>query len=429
MLLCVLRTHISAYRRVRWSSSVTALGKSYEIDGKSNIRESILSFLGRNVYLVPNHPISILNSLVRAHFGHTYTVIPPESPVVTPAKNFDSLSFPQDHPGRQVSDSYYINKTWMLRTHTSAHEVDIFSEGHKRWLFTADVYRRDEIDASHHPVFHQMEGACLWSTSEMRSLEEENARLDKELSRQDIIIEDLSTIGHSNPLQTAHDAHHAHLVAANLKHSLNGLMLKLFKGDGDEPLKVRWIDAHFPFTSPSFEVEVFYHGKWLEILGCGVVAQSTLNKASIKNELGWAFGLGLERIAMVLFQIPDIRLFWTNDERFLAQFQPGYITKFKPYSKYPPIDHDISFWLPLTPKEEKALHENDLCDTVRDVAGDLVEDVKLVDDFVHPKTGRRSQCYRIHYRSMNRTLTQQEVNTTTAEIKGRLEDMFGVEIR
>jgi phenylalanyl-tRNA synthetase alpha chain len=81
---------------------------------------------------------------------------------------------------------------------------------------------------------------------------------------------------------------------------------------------------------------------------------------------------------MVLFQIPDIRLFWTTDDRFLAQFRTGSITTFKPYSKYPRIVHDISFWLPLTPKEGRELHENDFCDTVRDVAGDLVENVKRV---------------------------------------------------
>lgn len=81
---------------------------------------------------------------------------------------------------------------------------------------------------------------------------------------------------------------------------------------------------------------------------------------------------------MILFQIPDIRLFWTTDQRFLLQFQPGLVTNFKPYSKYPPITHDISIWLPITQGGKPPFHENDFCDTVRDVAGDLVEDVKLV---------------------------------------------------
>ena len=269
--------------QIRLTSTVTMLGKTFPQDSHTNVTTSIMSYANRNIFLMPKHPIAILNSLIHSHFG-TYTVIPPISPVVTRAQNFDSLSFPQDHPGRERSNSYYINQEWMLRTHTSAHEVDTFSQGMKRWLLTADVYRRDEIDSSHFPVFHQMEGARLFSTSsDMEALEAENQRLEKELSRQDIVIEDLSSLGPTNPVQSSHEAYHAQLVSANLKLSLNGLMLKLFKGNDDEPLKVRWIDAYFPFTSPSYEVEVFFRGKWLEILGSGVVLQSTLDKAGMSN--------------------------------------------------------------------------------------------------------------------------------------------------
>lgn len=93
----------------------------------------------------------------------------------------------------------------------------------------------------------------------------------------------------------------------------------------------------------------------------------------MSNSISWAFGLGLERIAMILFGIPDIRLFWSEDERFLSQFKTGQITTFKPYSKFPPCYKDVSFWVP-----ERGLHDNDFCDLVRDQVGDLVEDVKMV---------------------------------------------------
>ena len=99
----------------------------------------------------------------------------------------------------------------------------------------------------------------------------------------------------------------------------------------------------------------------------------TLEQANIENKLGWAFGLGLDRIAMVLFSVPDIRLLWTQDSRFLSQFTPGRVSAFRPYSRYPPCIKDVSFWA-----GEKPFHENDLCDLVRDVAGDSVEDVTLV---------------------------------------------------
>lgn len=283
----------------------------------------------------------------------------------------------------------------MLRTHTSAHEIETFSKGLDKWLLTADVYRRDEIDASHHPVFHQVEGARTFAVDAvtMADLKAENDVLAAKLASHNILIEDNTTISATNPVQTTHDPEHATLVATSLKLHLNSLIYTLFSGASskDEPLRVRWIEAYFPFTTPSYEVEVFFQGKWLEILGCGVVQQRTLNASGrlqsytvhlriltllqgIQNRISWAFGLGLERIAMVLFSIPDIRLFWSTDQRFLSQFKSGQISTFKPYSRFPPCYKDVSFWT----SKHQPFHENDFCDVVRDVAGDLVEDVKMV---------------------------------------------------
>lgn len=273
--------------RPRYSSSaipdshVKILGQAYPRDATTNITSAIIDKLERRLHLNESHPIGILRSLIERHYP-SFTHLSDVSPVVTPAKNFDDLSFPADHPGRSVTDSYYINKDLMLRTHTSAHEVETFAKGERNWLFTADVYRRDEIDASHYPVFHQMEGARIFhaDANSMQELAEENASLVEYLKSNNIVIEDIPHISASNPVQPTHDPRHAELVAHNLKLSLNSLILTLFGGRKDEPLRVRWIEAYFPFTSPSFEVEVFFNGKWLEILGCGVVLQSTLDRAS-----------------------------------------------------------------------------------------------------------------------------------------------------
>ena len=100
--------------------------------------------------------------------------------------------------------------------------------------------------------------------------------------------------------------------------TLEGLAQKMFSD-----CEMRWIDAYFPFTEPSLELEVHYKGEWLEILGSGVIHKDVMRNAGRdpEKEIGWAFGLGLDRWAMRLFNIPDIRLFWTDDKRFISQFE------------------------------------------------------------------------------------------------------------
>ena len=145
---------------------------------------------------------------------------------------------------------------------------------------------------------------------------------------------------------------------------------------------------------------------------------------------------------MLLFEIPDIRLFWSKDERFLGQFRGvsqdlSKIKRFVPFSKHPACYKDVSFWLGSTSSSAggglKAnavdFHENDIMEIVREVAGDSVEDVRIVDKFTHPKTGRKSMCYRINYRSLERTLTNEEANDFHAKVKEKLVKEMGVEIR
>lgn len=333
-------------------------------------------------------------------------------------QNFDSLGFPSDHPGRSRTDTYYINRDTVLRTHTSAHQADLFRlDPSPGFLISADVYRRDAIDRSHYPVFHQMEGARTFDRRDAPDVARAvNADLAS-LPVHNLVIEDPNPPFHStrNPLQTPdHTAEEATALVSHLKHSLELVVAAIFSSSQTSsagPLKVRWIEATFPFTSPSYEMEVFFNGEWLEILGCGIVKQSLPNNAGQPSKLGWAFGLGLERIAMILFGIPDIRLFWSEDPRFLDQFKDGQIGRFKEFSKHPACYKDISFWLPRDSEGRQApFHENDMHSLVRDVAGDAVEDVTLTDRFTDKKTGRESVCFRVNYRMLSRTMTNEEAN-------------------
>lgn len=346
-----------------------------------------------------------------------------------------------------------------MRTHTSAHQADVFraneSEG---FLISADVYRRDAIDRSHYPIFHQMEGARVWDRSKVpngdiaAAVWQDIEALPKHMMK----VEDPNPPFHPerNPLQESqHTAEESEAIAAHLKCSLELVVADIFSRAKaaaiasnpdvvDEPLRVRWIEAYFPFTSPSWELEIFWQGDWLEVLGCGVVQQEIMVKAGVPSQLGWAFGMGLERIAMLLFEIPDIRLFWSKDSRFLSQFEglsenlKG-LKRFVPFSKYPACYKDVAFWLRSTSSSaggglranSQDFHENDVMEIVRDIGGDLVEDVAKVDEFTHPKTGRKSLCYRINYRSLERTLTNEEINGLNGRVRGALAEKLGVELR
>lgn len=234
---------------------------------------------------------------------------------------------------------------------SSAHQAELLREGHTHILVTGDVYRRDSIDSTHYPVFHQMEGVRVFTPA------------DWEESGTDATL----------------------YAAEDLKRCLEGLARHLFGG-----VEMRWIDTYFPFTNPSFELEIYF--------------QEILKRSGRNDNVAWAFGLGLERLAMVLFDIPDIRLFWSTDERFTSQFSKGQLgVKFKPYSKYSPCYKDMSFWI------SDSFTENNLCEVIRGSAGDLIEEVTLIDNFTNKK-GMTSHCYRIVYRSMERSLTDEEIN-------------------
>ncbi|KAL9555476.1 hypothetical protein MBANPS3_002323 [Mucor bainieri] len=395
-------------------------GQVLSRDEWTNISPTVLSKVNRKLHLQPQNPISIIRELIESNFKG-FKTFNDLSPVVTTKQNFDELYIPKDHPSRTKSDNYYFNKDHVLRAHTSAHQLQGLASGENKFLISGDVYRRDEIDSSHYPVFHQIEG-FFYLDNDLDTLAAELKRLQATTETPNIEVVDDTIIKPENPYQDCHSPEAVDLISAHLKHSINAMIRNMFADEKD--LKVRWIDAYFPFTSPSWEVEILYKGEWLEVLGTGVVNQKIMNQAGLDNKIGWAFGMGLERLAMVLFGIPDIRLFWSEDKRFVDQFTPGKINKFVPFSKYPPCIKDISFWLP-----EGEWHENDFCEIVRGAAGDIVESMELIDDFKHPKTNKRSLCYRINYRSMDRSVTNDEINEIQEKVRSVVQDEFKVELR
>ena len=232
------------------------------------------------------HPNTIaLEELQRIFVGMGYEVV--EGPEVEyDYYNFEALNIPANHPAKDEQDTFYINDKIVLRTQTSPVQVRVMEKGKLpiRMIAPGRVFRSDEVDATHSPSFHQVEGLVI----------------DK------------------------------NITFADLKGTLAQFAKELF----GENTKVKFRPHHFPFTEPSAEMDVTCFkcgGKgcrmckdsgWIEILGCGMVHPNVLKMSKIDPEeyTGFAFGIGLERIALLKYEIDDMRLLYENDIRFLKQF-------------------------------------------------------------------------------------------------------------
>lgn len=241
---------------------------------------------GRRLPAGKLHPLTAVQKEICSIFtSFGFNVV--EGPdVETDYYNFLGLNFPMDHPARDAHDTFYLNKDLLLRTHTTPTQVHVLESSTPPFKVVAPgrVYRHEAIDATHHHIFHQVDGFLV----------------DK-------------------------DVHFGHL-----KGILDAWVKKFF----GPKIKTRFRPSFFPFTEPSAEVDiscVFCQGKgcrickqsgWVEIMGCGMIDPAVFEKCKIDPEKwsGFAFGMGVERVAMFKYDIDDIRLFYQNDLRFLKQF-------------------------------------------------------------------------------------------------------------
>ncbi len=320
--------------------------------------------------------------------------------IVSAEVSFDLFNFPRDHPNRSRSDTYYVDDENILRTHTTVmwyywlNEPEVKNKIEKGKgigaLSYGKVYRKDEIDRHHMNVFHQMDGWYL-------------CRKEERI----ITSEDLKNI-----------------------------LIEIAKAVFGKNVKYRFNEDQFPYTDPSLEMEIEKpsfakasagkNERWIEILGSGVVRGSVLKNLNVDPNVynGWAFGFGLERLAIASMDLPDIRLLWSGDERVKKQLRLG--NKFKEVSKFPQITRDISFVV------DKNFVPNNYFDLIRDIGGNLVEEVKLLDKYENrEKFGpdKVSYTYRIVYRSNERTLETSEIDPIQKKIYRETRKQFGATLR
>ena len=312
-------------------------------------------------------------------------------PEIVPADaSFDLFNFPADHPARSKSDTYYVDEKNILRTHTTVMWYYYFQQEEVRAkiaenkplgvLSYGKVYRKDEIDRNHMNIFHQMDGLYLHPTSE-RTITQDD---------------------------------------------LKEVLANVVKAAFDPDIKYRFNDDTFPYTHSSLEMEVDKDGQWVEVLGAGLVNPEVLKRLDVDPEQynGWAFGFGLERLAIIGMELPDIRLLWSEDPRVVKQLKLG--QKYVEVSKYPPVIRDISFIV------KNDFLPNDYFDLIRDIGGDLVEEVQLMDKYENAEKfgpDRVSYTYRILYRSPERTLEAAEVEPLQDEVYKQTAEIYNAELR
>jgi phenylalanyl-tRNA synthetase alpha chain len=311
--------------------------------------------------------------------------------IVTVEENFDILNTPKDHPSRRESDTYYLDEFHILRTHTTAMwpfylrdpEVlkQLEKDGHVELLSAGIVFRKDEIDRKHFPAFHQIDGLLICKKA-----------------KKVITLDDLKE------------------VEVEMTKSIFG-----------ENVEYRFLVDSFPFTDPSVQIEIKFNGGWMEVVGSGLVHAQVLKNLGLDPEIynGWAFGFGIERLAMVKMKIPDIRILWSRNSRITSQFK-DINSKYKEVSKYPATFRDISFII------DKNINLNNYYEIVRDFADDLIEEVKLLDEYEdEDKFGKdkKSYTFRIVYRSFERTLTNEEINKIQEKIRQKTEQDLNAVLR
>lgn len=246
-----------------------------------------VSLPGRHAEMGGLHPITITLNRIQSLFAKNGFEVALGPEIEDDFHNFTALNIPQHHPARAMHDTFYFDKNTVLRTHTSPVQIRTLEKQKPplRIIAPGRVYRCDS-DITHTPMFHQVEGLIV----------------DK----------------HANFAQ------------------LKGLLIDFLRAYFEqEDLKVRFRPSYFPFTEPSAEADiecVICHGAgcrvckktgWLEVLGCGVVHPNVLSSVNIDSEVytGLAFGIGIERLAMLRYGVDDLRLFFENDSRFLRQFR------------------------------------------------------------------------------------------------------------
>lgn len=368
---------------------------------------------------IKNHPVElIVNKVVNAESFNEFDIVRiPE--IVSEYETFDLFDFSEDHVARRSSDSYFVNKSerkdesLLLRPHTSVMwyyyllkwvgKEKLEKEKEVKALSWGKVYRVDDLDKTHHECFHQIDWLRLVSK-------------DKEIVSQETI---------------------------------EIVLVQLIKAIFWEDVQYRINPENYPYTYNSLEIEVMYWWKWLEVVWAGIVNPIVLKNLWLDPEqYNWrAFGFWIERLAMIMKKVPDIRLFWSNDKRITSQWK-NLETQYNEVSNMPATYRDISMIVPkgkfipsekemewgkiskIKIQDESSLFE--IASLARDISPELIEEIKIVDVFENDnKLGKdnKSVSIKISFRAIDRTLTNEEINSIYFAIREKIANILWYQLR
>lgn len=247
--------------------------KSAELNARLSAEKIDVTLDGRGQSTGSLHPVTLVRQRVLDLFKQMGFTVASGPEIEDDYHNFEALNFVEHHPAKESQDTFYFADGKLLRTHTSPVQIRVMKKEKPpiRVITPGRVYRRDS-DLTHTPMFHQLEG---------------------------LVIDE-------------------HCTFANLKGLLQNFLNQFFESD----IPLRFRPGYFPFTEPSAEVDIGWGDRWLEVLGCGMVHPNVLKNVGIDPEKysGFAFGIGLDRLAMLRYGINDLRQMFENDVRFLEQF-------------------------------------------------------------------------------------------------------------
>ena len=243
-------------------------------ENDKDIKATDVTLPGKNISLGSRHPIAItINDIMDILGSYGFTSVEGLE-IEDEFHNFEALNISDNHPARDMHDTFYVSDNKLLRTHTSSVQIRsmMVAEPPLKIMTPGKVYRCDS-DPTHSPMFHQIEG---------------------------LHIDENINFGH-----------------------LKGTLIHFIKEFFGKEMQIRFRPSYFPFTEPSAEIDIKFKGKWLEVLGCGMVHPNVLSNVNIDNKkyTGFAFGLGVERLTMLRHSITDLRMFYDNDISFLSQFK------------------------------------------------------------------------------------------------------------